>query len=52
LIAGKLDKVEFDLAVSDDDGSDHQFGHSALFIQGHFRPARMEVDCFRDHLFT
>lgn len=52
LIAGKLDKVEFDLAVSDDDGSDHQFGHAALFLQGHFRPAGMEVDCLRDHLFT
>jgi hypothetical protein len=33
-VAGKLHEIELNLAVPDDDGSDHQLGHAALhFIQ-------------------
>jgi hypothetical protein len=52
LIAGKLHEVELDLAVPDNNGSDHQFGYAALFLQGHFRPAGVQVEGFGHHLFT
>jgi hypothetical protein len=52
LIGGKLDEVEFDLSVSDDDRSHHEFGHSALFLQSHLRPTSVKIDCFRDDLFA
>jgi len=52
LIGGKLDEIEFDLAFSEHNGSDHEFGDSALFHQAHLGPSRMKVERLIDHLFT
>ena len=47
-----MDEVEFDLAIPYDNASDHQLGHSALFLQTHFRPARVKIHGLGHDLFA